>query len=262
MKMKDKHDVFNSLFFYGNEEKLDVLLGRIYTSVVSEYEIQTKNTKHLSGSFKGGLNKIFSKFGLPEIEVEFNGNLEHEHVKSVISSITFDSKVEMLISYYKKNGRYPCIDLLHGEYYEYKNNKVVNEKKINNEKLFEENLIGVINGQFAAKRIYPPVESLISLSHDVRIFEETRLLGDVKKSVEATIYKDFSDKSNNLWNMYTVKSNVIQGSIPILIGNIRTVSQYSLIQLYRQSEYMIKAIGALNCENNTVVCDPIAFSLC
>lgn len=261
MKKKNVHDVFNSLYIYGNEEKLDELLGKIYTSVITEFEIQTKRGKSLSGNLKGGLNKIFSKFGLPEIEMEFRGNLQCENIKSVVSSITFDSKVEMLISYYKKNGRYPCIDLLHGEHYEYKNNKVVNKETMGNEELFEGCLVGVVDGKFAAKRIYPPVESPLSLSHDIRIFEESRLLGDIKKSVQATIFNDFSDKSNNLWELYTVKSNAIQGTIPILIGNIRTVSQYSLLKLYKQSEYIIEAIGVLSWENDMVVCDPIAFRL-
>lgn len=262
MKKKNDLDVFNSLYIYGNEEKLDALLSQIYTSVISQFEIQTKKGKSIGGKFKGGLNKIFSKFGLPEIEVEFQGNIEHENIKSVVSSITFDSKVDILISYYKMNGRYPCIDLLHGDNYEYLNNK-----KVNKEKFFEGSLVGVVIGKFAAKRIYPSVESVISLADDIKSFEfdrtnfvPSRIIG-IRNSQKVTIFKDFSDKSNNLWNLYTVRCNAIQGEIPILIGNIRTVSQYGLLKLYKQSEYLVEAIGVLSWENDMVVCDPIAFKL-
>ncbi len=203
MKMKNDLDVFNSLYIYGNEEKLDALLSQIYTSVISQIEIQTKKGKNIGGKFKGGLNKIFSKLGLPEIEMEFQGNIEHENIKSVVSSITFDSKIEMLISYYKMNGRYPCIDLLHGDNYEY-----INNKKINKEKHFEGSLVGVVVGKFAAKRIYPPVESVISLADDVKNFEFRRTIG-IKNSLKVTIFKDFAYESNNLWNLYTVRCNEI-----------------------------------------------------
>lgn len=255
MKKKNDLDVFNSLYIYGNEEKLDALLSQIYTSVISQFEIQTKKGKNIGGKFKGGLNKLFNKFGLPEIEVEFQGNIEYENIKSVVSSITFDSKIDMLISYYKKNGRYPCIDLLDGDNYEY-----INNKKINKEKLFEGSLVGVVVGKFAAKRIYPPVESVISLADDVKNFEFRRTIG-IENLSKVTIFKDFADESNNLWNLYTVRCNKIQGEIPILIGNIRTVSQYGLLKLYKQSEYLIEAIGVLSWENNMVICDPIAFKL-
>lgn len=256
MKKKDNYDVFNSLYIYGNEEKVDDLLGRVYFTVASQFEIQTKNGKSFNGKLSGGLNKIFSKFGLPEIEIEFDGNIEYESIKSVVSSITFDSKVDMLISYYKKNGRYPCIDLLHGDYYEYENNK-----KVNRENYFDGFMVGCVSGQFAAKRIYPPIESALSLSHDIKIFDESRINSSIGKSVTATVFNDFADKSNNLWNLYTVKANAIKGEIPILIGNIRSVTQYGLLKLCRQSEYQIEAIGVLNWENNVLVCDPIAFRL-
>lgn len=263
MKKKEHLDVFNSLYIYGNEEKIDALLSQIYTSVISQFEIQTKKSENIGGKFKGGLNKLLSKFGLPEIEVGLQGDIGNENIKSVVSSITFDSKVDMLISYYKMHGRYPCIDLLHGDNYEYINNKKVNNK----EKYFEGSLIGVIVGQFAAKRIYPPTESLISLADDIKNFEfyrtnfkSYRMVG-IENSPAVTIFNDFADKKNNLWNLYTVKCNTIQSEIPILIGNIRTVSQHELIKLYKQSEYLIEAIGVLSWENDVIVCDPIAFKL-
>ena len=256
MKKRNKHDVFNSLYIYGNEQKVDDLLGKIYFSVISQLEVQISKEKSFGGNFKGGLNKIFHKFGLPEIEAEFNGNIKHENIKAVVSSITFDFKVDMLISYFKKNGRYPYIDLLNGDYYEYENNK-----KIISEQYFEGYMVGCVIGKFAAKRIYPPAESAIQLFHEVSIFEESRAVGDVKKSVTATVLNDFTDKRYNLWDLYTVKSNMIQGEIPILIGNIRSVSQLGLLKLYQQSEYLIEAIGVLNWENGRLMCDPIAFKL-
>ncbi len=255
MKLRDDFDIFNSLYIYGNEEKLDALLSQIYTFVISQFEIQAKNGNSIGGKFKGGLNKLFKKFGLPEIELELQGSIEHENIRSVVSSITFDSKVEMLISYHKLNGKYPCVDLLHGSSYEYKNSE-----KIHSGKFFEGHLVGAVLGQFAAKRIYPPVEPKISLARDVRIFDDSRIFG-VEKSPEAIIYNDFTDKRNNLWNLYTVKCNAIQGEIPILIGNIRSVSQYGMLKLYKQSEYVIEAIGVLNWDNNVLICDPIAFKL-
>lgn len=153
-------------------KKVDDLIGRIFFTVASQFEFQTKNRKNFGGKFKGGLNKLFSQFGLPEIEIEFDGNIEHKNIKSVVSSITFDSKVDILISYYKKNGRYPCIDLLHKDYYEYENNK-----KVSKDNYFDGLMVGCIAGEFAAKRIYPPVKSPLSLSHDVKIFDEKRMHG-------------------------------------------------------------------------------------
>lgn len=256
MKKKSKYDVFNSLYIYGNEEKVDDLLGRIYFSVISQFEIQTRKEKRFGGKFKGGLNKIFGKFGLPEIEAEFEGNFEYENIKSAVSSVTFDTKVDILISYYKKNGRYPCVNLLYGDYYEYEENK-----KVNKEDYFQGSMVGCVYGQFAARRIYPPIESTLSLVHDVRIFDESRIYNSVKKSLEATVYNDFADKSNNLWNLYTVKKNILQGEIPILIGNIRSVTQLGLLKLCQQFEYQIEAIGVLSWENSILKCDPITLRL-
>lgn len=73
MKLRDDFDIFNSLYIYGNEEKLDALLSQIYTFVISQFEIQAKNGNSIGGKFKGGLNKLFKKFGLPEIELELQG---------------------------------------------------------------------------------------------------------------------------------------------------------------------------------------------
>lgn len=255
MKKKKDLDSATSLYIYGNEEKLDDLLSKIYTFVVSQFELQTNKGKSFGGKIKVGLNKFLSKFGLPDIEMEFGGNLEHENIKSVVSSITFDSKMEMLKSYYKTNGRYPCINLLSGENYEYKNNK-----KIASDKYFNGNLVGVVLGQFAAKRIYPPVKSMILLADDVRAFDSKRM-GIDSVITTPNVINDFTDNKNNLWTFYTVKDNVTQGEIPFLIGNIRAVSQYGLVKLYTQTEYPIEAIGILSWKDNVLICDPIAFKL-
>jgi len=49
MKQKDKYDIFNSLYIYGNESKLDDLLGRIYCTVISELQIQKQSRKGING---------------------------------------------------------------------------------------------------------------------------------------------------------------------------------------------------------------------
>lgn len=79
--------------------------------------------------------------------------------------------------------------------------------------------------------------------------------------METTVFSDFTDKSNNLWNLYTVKENMIQGEIPFLIGNIRSVTQLSLLKLCQQTIYLIEAIGVLSWKNDVLMCDPIAFKL-
>ncbi len=259
MKRKDKFDVFNSLYIYGNENKLDDLLGRIYCAVISELQIQNKIGKNIRGKTSAKINKLLSSIGLPEIEMELSGNFDQENVKSVVSSITFDSKVEMLIAYYKKNKTFPCLDLLYGDYYEY-----INNKKVNKGNYFEDSAIGLIGGIFSAKRVYPPiVESFESLAHDISIFDKSRMHNCIKESVRenTNIYKDFYEKQNNLWVLSTIKTNIIKGKIPIQIGNIRSVTQFGLLKLMQESEYPIEAIGILTWENEILICDPIAFRL-
>jgi len=190
--------------------------------------------------------------------MELEGNFEQENVKSVVSSITFDSKVEMLISYYKKNKIFPCLDLISGDYHEY-----INNKKVNKGEYFTNSAIGSISGIFSAKRIYPPAKSSISLGNDVRMFSMNRefSLSGIEKCYIENIFTDFVEKQETLWGLYTTKANSVKGEIDILIGNIRTVSQSGLVKLYKETEYSIGAVGILNWDNDTLMCDPIAFRL-
>ena len=101
---------------------------------------------------------------------------------------------------------------------------------------------------------------MVSLAEDVHSFTSDEL-GLIKVSKKQNVFDDYSDKRNNLWNLYTINGQAIQGEIPFIIGNIRAVSQYALIKLYKFSEYEIDAIGILEWHDNVLICDPIAFSL-
>ena len=249
------------LFLYGNEEKLNDLLGRIYHSVIVGYQTQKKQTVGLGTKATAGLGKILSSLGLPTLNVEINSNIGIESLKTEISSITFDTKLSILFSYCSEKEKCPYYNTHDGLVLERDSKSFVKDWKSRPiSDLDKKDKIGHILGIFSAQRISPPAPTNILLGEELSKYQRNELFNKLERP-RTGISEDFFGNINSLWLFTNVKEAKIGAEIPMLIKNIRPVSQTALVAFCMQKEYKLEAFGLLSWNNNVVTCDPVTWSL-
>lgn len=230
----------NPLFFYGNEEKLNDLIGRIYGEVVTGFQSSSKEgakaTMKLAAKFGGFLATL----GIGEMSGELGAEVNAEEAKTRISSITLDTKIKALTEYCGKNERFPYIDIINGCKLKRHNKKIVSEWQ--QEPLTESertDQVGQILGLFVPTRVIPP--------HDD----------------EANIAQEFIQKSSNLWTFNSIEECSIRTQIPVILSNTRLTSQHAVIAFTKMValNFKIEALGLLTWQKGTLTCDPVAWRL-
>jgi hypothetical protein len=238
---EDKMSIWSNsepLFVYGNEDKLDDLISRIYGVVLDSLEVSS--TKGKTGSAKAGVEfgGFLSAVGKATGEVE--GGVSSENMKSRLGSVTFDTKMRALIDYAKENEPYPFIDLVRGVRLVREAGKSFEEWKTTPISEQDQNdYIGNLVGLFKARRIEPP--------HD----EKTSIVGE------------FLNQSASLWSFATTDECKVKATMPVVMKHTRTVSQLALMAFANMAElhFQILATGLLTWNKGQIFCDPIAWRL-
>ena len=231
----------NPLFFYGNEEKLDDLIGRIYGEVVSQFQYSDKKGGKAGLKLAAKFGGFLAALGIGEASAELGSEVSTEHAKERIAKITFEAKLDALLVYCAKNEDFPYINVHEGKVLKRDSGKTVPEWQGRDlEENDKEDKIGQVLGLFTPRRVLPP--------HDEN----------------ASIAEEFMHQSKNLWLFSTIEESTVRCEIPVILSNTRLTSQHAVIafaKMVAASDSKIEAYGLLTWKNGAVTCDPVAWRL-
>ncbi|MDD2468872.1 MAG: hypothetical protein PHI97_33290 [Desulfobulbus sp.] len=108
-------DRSNPLTFYGNEQKLDDLLGRIWGEVVNDVATEKKTGNKWNAKFKAGFGKLMAFLGVGDISGELGTETSTEEVSRKVASIPFETKQRALADYLEARETIPYIDSYNGK---------------------------------------------------------------------------------------------------------------------------------------------------
>ncbi len=252
----------NPMFMYGNEAKLDDLLSRAFDTVVTGYETSQTNGYSLEATIKS----LFSIADISSLGFDVSGGFSYERAKTEISAITFDKKLSMLTAYCEKNEEFPYINAYEGTVLVRNCEKGVPEWK---PKVIEDgdkkSCVGQVLSIFTAEQL---TGTNMQKSLHEQLFEDQQKLYSSPKllfkdvhSVSQRLVDDCMENRNNLWLFKSVEESKVQVELPMILSNIRPVSQMAMLTFMTFKEYKIEATGLLYWEGDKILCDPIAWRL-
>jgi hypothetical protein len=242
--MENKSMIFernNPLFFYGNEEKLDDLLCRIYGTVLTEFSESDKSNIKGSMKLSAKFGQFLSFLNVGELGGEAGAEANVEDSRHFISKVGFDSKLDALASYCADNEPFPYFDSFNGKRLKRNRSSLPLNRSEFDEILESDKIdcIGQVVGIFHPTRVLPP--------HDQT----------------ASIAEEFRRGENTLWLFSASQESKVNVEIPILLSNCRLVSQYAVMSFVKSSNsyFKIEALGLLTWVKDKIVCDPVAWRL-
>jgi len=230
------------LFLYGNEDKLNDLLFRIYGEIIKGYQETAKDGLKSNLKISTKIGGFLSALGLINFGAEVGLELNSENSRTKIVNSDINSKIKALTEYFnKQNSPLPYFDLYNDLRLEENKNLPVSEWKNSiirdRDKISQ---IGYTLCLYNVKRILPP---------------------DNKK--KANIAREFLNKENNLWLFYSIQGSKYCIDVPVLLSNARLVSQHAVVALdkFYESYYKIETLGLISWDNDKIICDPIYWRL-
>ncbi|MCK5612274.1 hypothetical protein KAR91_60945 [Candidatus Pacearchaeota archaeon] len=230
----------NPLFFYGNEEKLDDLIGRIYGEVVTQFQYSHKEGGKATLKLAAKIGGFLSALGLGEASGELGSEVSAEKAKERIVKIPFDSKINALHEYCSKNEDYPYINVHEGKVLRRRRGKLVSDWQGRDiEETDKMDRIGHVLGLFNPRRVSPPHDDTIS------------------------IVDEFMNQKKHLWLFSSIEDSKIYCKVPVILSNTRLNSQHAVLAFAKMaaSDFKIESFGLLTWQNDSVTCDPIAWRL-
>lgn len=251
----------NPMFMYGNEAKLDDLLSRAFDSVVTGYQKSNKRGYSLEAKIKS----LFSIAEISSLGFDVAGGFSYEKAKTEISAITFDKKLSMLTAYCEKNEDFPYINAYEGTILVRSLDKDIPEwapKPIEDSN--KKSCVGQVLSIFMAEQL-TGTNMQKSLHEQLfedqqKIYSSPKLLENMS-SVSQRLVDDCMENRNNLWLFKSVEESKIKVELPMILSNIRPVSQMAMLTFMTSKEYKIEATGLLYWEGDKIMCDPIAWRL-
>lgn len=238
-------DCENQLFMYGNEEKLNDLLSRAFESVVTGYQ-KSKKTEF---NFATTVRNLFAVPQISNLGFDVSGAFSFERAKTEVSAITFDKKFHMLLAYCQNHEELPYINAHDGKILFRNCKKSISE--------WESRLI--TDGD--KKECIGQVACIFKLENTGRNFERGTLAEQLFYPMREQLYEEFFSEKKSLWLIKSTHRSKHEVEIPILLSNLRLVSQYAMSSLANFPEHKIEATGLLFWEGNKIICDPIALRL-
>lgn len=229
----------NPLTFYGNPEKLDDLLVRAYGELVAQEQSARKTSGKAAAKVKYGLGSLMRAL-LPSAEAELGTELSFESAKTKIVNATFESKLRALMEFVQENEAFFYLDTLRGL------------------------LLNRTEGQPVSEWSGSPIESrdmIDRIGHILGIFHATRVMPP--NSGNAQLGDDYFHQRESLWLLSTSEESSVQARIPMIVRNMRPVSQHGTLALiHGQASFLnIEAFGLLSWNEGQVTCDPVAWRL-
>jgi hypothetical protein len=230
----------NPLFFYGNEEKLNDLTGRIFGEVTTAFQASSKEGAKASMKLAAKFGGFLSALGLGEASGELGAEVNSEDTKTRISSITFDAKLNAMSEYCHKNERFPYIDVVNGVALERGSGRAVSQWR---------------------QRALTEADRVDQIGHVLGLFKPTRVIPP--HDTEANIAGEFMQQKKHLWNFQTIEGSSIRSEVPVLLSNTRLTSQHALLAVTKMmaTDFKIEALGLLTWREGLLTCDPVAWRL-
>lgn len=229
----------NPLFFYGNEQKLDDLLSRVYGEVVTQFQTAQKEGAKATLKFAAKFGAILALLGLGEASSELGAEISHEDAKTRISTLSFDNKLAALTTYCIREEPFPYIDTTRGLVLQrgvglvadWTGRPIVESDRIDQ--------IGQMLGLFTPRRVLPP--------HDA----------------STNIALEFQEQKPHLWIFRSAPDSAVTAEVPVLLSNTRLTSQHALIAFAKFSAdyFKIESVGLMTWQDGSVTCDPVAWRL-
>lgn len=229
----------NPLFMYGNEEKLDDLIGRAFGEVSTEIQRSRQMSGGVQAEATAKLGSLLRLIGLGEAEAKIAAKLDTAEAKQIISKQTFELKLLALENYALASDFYPYINVFSGEALQRTSGLVVSQwPAVSLGKEHQVDALGQVLGLFAPVRLVPPHEE------------------------GANIAQEYFSNQNTMWLLKSVPDSKIRAEIPIFLKHTRSNSQHATMAFVQGANRLkIECFGLLTWQGGGVVCDPVGWRL-
>lgn len=228
----------NPLILYGNEDKLNDLVGRAFGKVVTQFQDAEKSGGKATLKLAAKLGGFLSALGLGEASAELGSELSSERTRTLVSQQTFERKLDALTNYCNRNEAFPYIDSFR-------------------------NLLLTRDGRRPVAdwegRVLTAADHVDQVGHVLGLFTPRR----ITPAGAGDLVKDVMEKAPHLWLFESLPESGCGARIPVVLSNLRSVSQHAVLAFAHSlsGNFKLEAIGLCSWEAGTVTCDPLAWRL-
>ncbi|MDQ3820909.1 MAG: hypothetical protein M3362_24935 [Acidobacteriota bacterium] len=234
-------DMKYSFHCYKNEQKIDELLSRIWGQLITSIEQGQKDGQKRQGKFAAKLGGLASLLGIGEVGGEYGFERSKDTSTNKISTLTYDNKIQILLTYFVENENFRIINVYDGVEHFPPNTDSSNFLlwSVKPLRVAETEFVGHISG------IYKPVRLVPSG-------------GSASEALDEIMWRKTS-----LWEFQSVEKSAFKASIPWIPAHFQFVSQSSLAAIHQNlsAGLRLQALGIIRRNGDTFTCDPISMRM-